>query len=124
MKTRIFFMLLGWSACSALHAQSQAKISVQQNPNHEICAVIDAQIHLDYGAAYPLTYQLNIPAGSSAARVFRKDHAHEAWAQISEKTSEDFFNGVEAVRFDYVRHTAYVSAAFSDGSDSLSLPNP
>ena len=36
-----------------------------------------------------------------------------------EKTSEDFFNGIDVVRFDYAENKAYVSIAFSDLSDSI-----
>ena len=36
-----------------------------------------------------------------------------------EKTAEDFFNGIEAVRFDYDENTAYVSVGFSEFSDSI-----
>jgi hypothetical protein len=41
------------------------------------------------------------------------------WSQLSEKTSDDFFNGIDAVRFDYTNNTAYVSAAFHATTDSL-----
>jgi hypothetical protein len=37
------------------------------------------------------------------------------------KTSSDFFNGVNAVRFDLVHHRAYVSIGFDDNSDDIYL---
>jgi len=36
-----------------------------------------------------------------------------------EKTAEDFFNGIEAVRYNYDENTAYVSVGFSEFSDSI-----
>jgi len=39
--------------------------------------------------------------------------------KIIEKTSQDFCNGIEAIRFDYTTGTAYLSTAFSSETDFL-----
>mgnify|MGYP006261552763 FL=1 len=44
---------------------------------------------------------------------------NEEWTQIEQKTTDDFFNGIEAARFDYDNSVAYVSLAFSNVSDSI-----
>ena len=41
------------------------------------------------------------------------------WNLFDKKTSDDFFNGIEAVRYDYDNSVAYVSLAFSNVSDSI-----
>ena len=61
---------------------------------------LDSQTHLDYGLAYPVTYELAIPSNSDNLRAYRKFISEEPWYRIEEKISNDFFNGIEVVRFD------------------------
>lgn len=82
---------------------------------------VDSGKHNDYGFTYPVTYQFSISSGSSGLRAYRKYLQSAVWSQISEKTNEDFFNGIEAVRFDYDNNEAYISVAFSDASDEIFL---
>lgn len=82
---------------------------------------VDPDKHNDYGFTYPVTYQFSIPSGSSNIEAYKTYTESAIWAQITEKTSEDFFNGIEAVRFDYDNDKAYVSVAFSDESDEILL---
>ncbi|MCK4419910.1 hypothetical protein KAV79_08895, partial [Candidatus Aerophobetes bacterium] len=82
---------------------------------------VDLEKHNDYGFTYPVTYQFSIPSGSSELEAHKKYVKFAAWIQIAEKTSDDFFNGVEAVRFDYDNNKAYVSVAFSVESDEIFL---
>jgi len=82
---------------------------------------IDSATHTDYGAAYPMTYEFSIPSGSSSLKAYRKYTKAQDWTQITEKTSDDLFNGVEAVRFDYANNKAYVSTAYSNDSDNIFL---
>ncbi len=114
-----FVVLLELMLCTAMYAQPASKISVHHNPNHEISIAVNPQIHRDYGLAYPMTYQIAVPAGSSDLRAWRKHLEAEEWAPITEKKPEDFFNGVEAVRFDYANHLAYLSVAFGETTDSI-----
>ena len=58
------------------------------------------KLHVDYGLAYPLTYQINFPSGNSNLQVLYKERENDAWLELEEQTSEDFFNGINAVRFD------------------------
>ncbi len=82
---------------------------------------VSAEKHNDYGFTYPVTFQFSIPSGSSSLEAFRAYSESAIWAQIAEKTNDDFFNGIEAVRFDYDNDKAYVSVAFSDESDEIFL---
>ena len=82
---------------------------------------IDAEKHNDYGFTYPVTYQFSILPNSSNLKAYKKHIESEDWIQITEKTSADFFNGIEAVRFDYQYNKAYVSVVFSDISDEILL---
>lgn len=111
---------LGLPLCLTLQAQPP-KLSVQIDPAHEISVAVNAQIHRDYGLAYPLTYCFAIPGGSAALSAYRRYSTTEAWTPLATKTSADFFNGIEAVRFDYADLRAYVSAAFGAAGDSLYL---
>jgi len=82
---------------------------------------VDSTIHSDYGLSYPLTYEFSIPEGSSGLKAYRRYNINQTWAQITEKTSNDFFNGIEAVRYDYSDNKVYVSVAFSSSSDEIHL---
>ena len=94
-------------------------LSVNSGNRNETIITIDAQTHIDYGLAYPVTYEFIIPAGSDNLQSYCRFQSTQDWSQIVEKTPEDFFNGIKAVRFDYDENTAYVSIGFSDFSDSI-----
>ena len=94
-------------------------LTINTNIRSEAIIAIDSQTHIDYGLSYPITYELTIPPGSYDLRSYRKFQYDQEWSQILEKTSDDFFNGIEAVRFDYQNNIAFVSIGFSDISDSI-----
>jgi len=121
-KISIFFIciLLLYSA-DVLFSQSHAISFMSNTPANEFVIVIPSSIHSDYGCSYPLTYQLDIPQSSSGLKAERKTSSSESWKEIPERTASDYFNGIEAVRFDYPASRAYVSVAFSSDSDSLIL---
>jgi len=98
---------------------NSSTLTINTNIRSETIIVIDSQMHIDYGLSYPITYELTIPPGSYDLRSYRKFQYDQEWSQISEKTSDDFFNGIEAVRFDYQNNIAFVSIGFSDISDSI-----
>ena len=93
--------------------------SINNITRNEIVITIDSQTHIDYGLAYPVTYEFAIPSNSNNLQIHRRFKSNQNWSQIIEKTTDDFFNGIEAVRFDYDNNIAYVSIGFSDISDSI-----
>ena len=93
------------------HSQSQVANQFQ--------IVIDSAAHRTYGLYYPVTYQFQIPAGSSNLTAQYRYNASDNWTVLDQKTSADFFNGVNAVRFDYANSVAYVSVNFSPTSDVI-----
>ena len=82
---------------------------------------VDPAQHNDYGLTYPVTYEFSIPSGYLNLRAYKKYTKYGDWTRIEEKSSSDFFNGIEAVRFDYENHKAYVSVAFSERSNDIFL---
>ena len=98
---------------------NSSTLTINTNIRSETIIVIDSQMHIDYGLSYPITYELTIPPGSYDLRSYRKFQYDQEWSQILEQTSDDFFNGIEAVRFDYENNIAFVSIGFSDISDSI-----
>ena len=93
-------------------------ITVKNNINQTII-ITDGQAHIDYGLTYPVTYEFSIPQNSENLNAYRKYKDSHDWNLIEEKTSNDFFNGIEAVRFDYDGNIAYVSVGFSILSDTI-----
>ncbi len=98
----------------------KAALSINTIRNQTVIT-LDAQTHLDYGLAYPVTYELAIPSNNHNLRAYRKFISEQPWHRIEEKTSNDFFNGIEVVRFDYDQNIAYVSIGFSEISDSIMI---
>jgi len=98
---------------------NSSTLTINTNIRSEAIIAIDSQTHIDYGLSYPITYEFTIPSGSYDLRSYRKFQYDQEWSQILEQTSNDFFNGIEAVRFDYDNNIAYVSIGFSDISDSI-----
>jgi len=82
---------------------------------------VDPIAHNDYGFSYPVTYKFRIPVDVNNLKVSRKNNLLDSWKEISIKTKEDFFNGVDAVRFDYSANLAYVSVSFGSDSDDIYL---
>src|SRR4030065_1672772 len=86
---------------SILTQSLNREISVSNVSGDEIIIIVDSTLHENYGLKYPYTYKINIPPGSSDLKAYRKFFSSMNWSQLSEKTSNDFFNGIDAVRFDY-----------------------
>ena len=82
-------------------------ITVENNINQTII-ITDSLAHIDYGLKYPVTYEFEIPQDSENLNVYRKYNASQDWFLIDKKTSNDFFNGIEAVRFNYDENITYV----------------
>jgi len=80
---------------------------------------INSTQHNNYGLAYPVTYVFDVPSGYSSLKAYHRHSPSESWSQLVEKASNDFFNGIEYVRFNYTNNKAYVGVAFSDTSDDI-----
>ena len=81
--------------------------------------IANSQAHIDYGLSYPVTYEFSIPQNSQNLYAYRKYKNSQDWNLIDEKSKDDFFNGIEVVRFDYEECKAYVSVGFSVVSDTI-----
>ena len=99
--------------------QKDQVLDIYTSYRGENVIVVNHQIHLDYGLSYPITYIYSIPNESVSLRAYKKSAQNTSWAQLTEKTAGDFFNGLEIVRFDYFNNKAYVSVSFSEISDSI-----
>jgi|GEM_PF-4261434 len=107
------------SFSTILFAQNSSKLKIFYIQNNEIAIVVDSLLHVNYGFAYPMTYSIIIPENSSQLITYTKHSKNGEWLQVQEKTSDDFFNGIEAVRYDYLNSIAYISLAFSSSTDSI-----
>jgi hypothetical protein len=93
----------------------------QQPTATQYHVVIDSAAHQRFGLYYPVTYMFEIPSGSSSLSAQYRYDPNDPWIDLDIKTSTDFFNGVNAVRFDYSNDVAYLSIAFSTDSDVIYL---
>jgi hypothetical protein len=103
----------------AINAQSEKVLTVLQNSNNEIVSVVDNKFHFDYGLIYPITYQIGLSENRSNLRAFTRESKEKDWIKLEEKTTDDFFNGIDAVRFDYENAKAFISVTFAQLSDSI-----
>jgi hypothetical protein len=67
---------------------------------------------------YPATYVFSIPNTNNLV-AYKRYGTAEPWIKIPERFSNEFFNGIEAARFDYAEGKAYVSVAFTSYSDHI-----
>lgn len=96
-------------------------LNIQCNVNNEFVFSIEHEFHVNYGLKYPITYQFEVPNSTLPYMVFFKYKNENQWLPLEEKSSSEFFNGINAVRFDYENLRAYVSIGFSNVSDSIYL---
>ena len=105
---------------SKLFAEETKSIfTINKMVRNETVIIIDTQTHIDYGLAYPMTYEFDFSSNNNNLQAHRKFKSNQDWVQIIEKTNNEFFNGIEAVRFDFENNIAFVSIGFSDVSDSI-----
>ena len=77
---------------------------------------LDHTSHLTYGLSYPLTYIFTIPADATNLRAYKYV---DAWTLIPNKTVTDKYSGIEAARFNYTSHQAFISVSFPATSDEV-----
>ncbi len=94
-------------------------IFIQPLPDNTLLITIDSSMHVDYGFAYPLTYQIAIPAQSQNLKAQVRFSKMYNWQNVFERTSEDFFNAKWAARFEYDEAQAFISVGFNAQSDSI-----
>jgi len=97
------------------------KLSLTMPAAGEMIISADPSLHQEFGLSYPVTYKLHIPPGSTGLKAYKKHLQASGWKQLPVRTSNDFFNGEEVVRFDYNAEEAYVSVAFDSTSDDIYL---
>jgi Secretion system C-terminal sorting domain len=115
----ITFTFISFFLISFVYAQNNEILTTSLSNTNELVITIDHAFHYKYGCAYPMTYQISLNQGIHGLIALRKFSADDKWSYIQEKTSQDFFNGIEAARFDYNNNKAYVSTPFSASGDSL-----
>ena len=65
-----------------------------------------------WGFRYPVTYIFDVSGVAPDARVSRRDRGTDPWSPLDQRTSTDFFNGIECARFDRGAGKAYISVGF------------
>ena len=108
-----FLIVLLFSGCLF------GKIINVTSSENEAHIIANHQAHVEYGLSYPVTYMFDIPEDAQDFNAYRKYNRADDWNLIDEKTSADYFNGIEVVRFDYEENIAYVSVGFSGISDTI-----
>lgn len=102
-------------------ALSGARLTVTLASDHGVILNVDPALHQRYGLAYPVTYILQVSNDEAGLRAWIRSDSVSAWTPLTERVAGDFFNGVDAVRFDHEAHLAYVSATLSPTSDALHI---
>lgn len=82
---------------------------------------INETSHLNYGVSYPITHVFDIPSDWTSGYVYYRYSTTQPWALMTNKNREEFFNGINASRFDFTSHKAYVSVGFNNVSHNIYL---
>ncbi len=106
---------------AVVHAQQEARLSVAPGAPGGLSVAIQPLFHAQYGCAYPLTYTFDIGGAAGGLEASSRHSSADPYVALPGRTAGDLFNAVDAVRFDYAAHVAYLSASFSIASDSLFL---
>ena len=70
-----------------------------------------------WGLKYPITFKFNITNANGQDIVVKKRYSENGdWITLPTKTSNDYFNGIECVRFNFTEGMAYVSVSFNGSS--------
>ena len=77
----ILFTILSFYGLVFGSNNGRTTLSINTSRNQTLIT-IDPQTHLDYGLAYPLTYELDIPPNSDNLRAYRKFISEEPWYLI------------------------------------------
>ncbi len=77
--------------------------------------------HENYGLSYPITYVFSIPSSWTSGCVYYRFRESDPWIAMLEKSSEDYFNGITACRFDFENDKVFVSVGFGDVSHEIYL---
>jgi len=75
---------------------------------------IDRDAWRKFEFRYPVTYVFAFDGSAHGVQVKRRDAKGDTWGSLEVKTPDDFFNGVEGVRFDAQSRRAYVSVGRGD----------
>lgn len=98
-----------------------ANSTAQESTGTQYKITINSSAHQQFGLYYPVTYAFRIPNGSSNLTAQYKPVEEADWIAFDNKVPSDFFNGVNAARFDYRNSTTYLSVAFPLDSDKIFL---
>jgi hypothetical protein len=74
-----------------------------------------------YGLSYPVTYEFVIPSDWLYAFVFYKNSSDEDYILMTEKTRNEFWNGIDTYRNNLNGNKVYVSKSFPQTSNNLYL---
>ena len=70
--TKIIFIYFGLYMCMLFAKNTNAVLTISQMERNETVIIINSQTHIDYGLAYPVTYEFSIPNGSNNLKTYRK----------------------------------------------------
>jgi hypothetical protein len=115
----VLIVAIGAAICLLSNISLPRRARAQIATGLEFRITIDATAHQRYGLFYPVTYEFAIPIGSSGLSAQYRYQADSAWQTLPEYQAGPIFNGINAARFDYTNHLAYLSVGFAANSDNL-----
>ena len=115
IRTAFLCLILGVVAASGQTMQ------VYEIDGHDLLIHVNPALHQRYGLGYPVTYVVQFPSDRTGLHAYVRYDTTSAWTALQTKLPTDYFNGIDAVRFDYTTSTAYVSATLSESSDDLNI---
>ena len=71
-------------------ASSNNVLKVEQLNENELTIFVDEWTHIDYGLAYPLTYEISIPSGSNNLQAYARKGKGQDWINLGSNNQFTF----------------------------------
>ena len=104
---------------SAINIFAESSITLLRFENNKFGAILNSEIHENYGCKYPITYEFSVSNLDSAIAVTKSIMKNESGEYIPLRSRIENFNAVEALRIDMENNLIYLSIAFTEESDSV-----
>ncbi|MBU1940136.1 MAG: DUF2341 domain-containing protein, partial [Candidatus Thermoplasmatota archaeon] len=88
-------------------------LNTSYSSQNSFIIAINETMWTKWGFRYPVTYIFNLSSVPSNAEVVYRDNVSNPWKPLEKKTSSDFFNHIECVRFNNTENKAYISVGFN-----------
>lgn len=109
--TIIIFVLL-FNSQLIFCETSNRGVKCHDSDYHEFIININEELWNRWGFMYPVTYVFNISNVFQNTGVLFRYNNNDTWLSLEKKSTGDYYNGIECIRFNNTEDKVYVSVGF------------